>query len=371
MDGGVALIESSREGVDHQALRCLVSASNSDGVVQVLGAKQATAAAGEPAAAKGESTLSATGADFTIDVAIVRETFVALDEALCKPRGMGGLRSATRVIGTGPALRRFVPYLRVACSRECSFQVVEKSVQAAETASRLAQQGEQALALAPPAAAAQFGLEIVARGAEMDREGPRAELLAGSGAAGGSAGSGSSSIPAIEDVASALPSTHLSPRSSVGRYVLLTKTSIAEQLLASSTTRPTGASNGGESSADGVPSAADSVAVPAPRRASLVISLADRKGALGDVLSTMAQHGINLTKLESFPAGDARAYLSAASPGTGAESAGLHRPVFRFFVEAHVDESPEPLMRAARELRSGGARVRIVGIYDCGAPATT
>ena len=289
----------------------------------------------------------------------MRETFVTLDEVLCCPAGMAGLRAASRVVGTAAAIRRFAPYLRVACSRDCAYQVIDRSVSAAETVARLAQQGEQALALAPPAAAAQFQLKIVARGAEMDREGPRAELLAHSGA--GSADGGGAATSMLE-AAAALPSTHLSPRSSVGRFVLLTRASVAERLVRGSL-----AMSGGS---EGV-NAIKGEAWAAPRRASLVISLADRKGALGDVLGTMSNHGINLTKLESFPAGDARAYLAAVSPGTGAESAGLHRPVFRFFVEANVEKHADALMRAARVLRDGGARVRIVGVYDCGAPATT
>jgi len=181
----------------------------------------------------------------------------------------------------------------------------------------------------------------------MDKEGPSSAILSGH--------ESRLEPEALSTAIAALPSTHLSPRSRVARYVLIMRSTMAERLQQEAS---------GLHSIQGAPTSE-------LRRASIIISLADRKGALGDVLSTFSSLGISLSKIESFPAGDARAYLAAAAPEQGSHASGLHSPVFRFFVEAIVDATGSALLQAAHKLRTDGARVRIVGMYSQGTPATT
>jgi len=86
-----------------------------------------------------------------------------------------------------------------------------------------------------------------------------------------------------------------------------------------------------------------SVPVHVPCKTSVVVSLEDRAGALGEVLQAFARHGVNLTRIESRPV-----------PGTPPRS--------RFFVDMEGHAAEQRVSRALDEAGSRG-EVRIVGSY--------
>ena len=85
------------------------------------------------------------------------------------------------------------------------------------------------------------------------------------------------------------------------------------------------------------------VSEDAPCKTSVIVTLADRAGALGEVLQSFARHGVNLTRIESRPV-----------PGTP--------PRFRFFIDMEGHAAGQPVSRALEEARAH-ADVRVVGSY--------
>lgn len=86
--------------------------------------------------------------------------------------------------------------------------------------------------------------------------------------------------------------------------------------------------------------------VPADARAktSLVVALADRPGALGEILLRFASHGLSLTKLESRPIPDA--------PFT-----------YRFYVDVLGHAASAPFQQALAEVAGLTTELRILGTY--------
>ena len=82
----------------------------------------------------------------------------------------------------------------------------------------------------------------------------------------------------------------------------------------------------------------------APAKTSLVLSLADRPGALGDVLVRLAGRGLSLTKLESRPIPDA--------PFT-----------YRFYMDVLGHAASEPFHAALDDIRPLTTELRILGTY--------
>jgi chorismate mutase/prephenate dehydratase len=86
-------------------------------------------------------------------------------------------------------------------------------------------------------------------------------------------------------------------------------------------------------------------------KTSLVLALADRPGALGQVLMRFAAHGLSLTKLESRPIPDA--------PFT-----------YRFYVDVLGHAAGAPFQSALGELRTLTTELRVLGTYPAAqAPA--
>jgi len=85
------------------------------------------------------------------------------------------------------------------------------------------------------------------------------------------------------------------------------------------------------------------VAEDVPCKTSIILTLADRAGALGEVLQSFARHGVNLTRIESRPA-----------PGTP--------PRVRFFVDMDGHAAGQRVSRALDDARAH-AEVRVVGSY--------
>jgi prephenate dehydratase/chorismate mutase len=86
-----------------------------------------------------------------------------------------------------------------------------------------------------------------------------------------------------------------------------------------------------------------SVAPGVPCKTSVVVSLEDRAGSLGEVLQAFARHGVNLTRIESRPV-----------PGSPPRS--------RFFVDMEGHAAEQRVSRALDEARARG-EVRVVGSY--------
>ena len=80
-----------------------------------------------------------------------------------------------------------------------------------------------------------------------------------------------------------------------------------------------------------------------PCKTSVIVTLADRAGALDEVLQAFSRHGVNLTRIESRPV-----------PGTP--------PRFRFFVDMEGHAAGQSVSRALDEARAH-AEVRVVGSY--------
>ena len=91
--------------------------------------------------------------------------------------------------------------------------------------------------------------------------------------------------------------------------------------------------------------AREAPAVPedVPCKTSVILTLADRAGALDEVLQAFSRQGVNLTRIESRPV-----------PGTP--------PRFRFFVDMEGHAAGARVSRALEEAR-GHAEVRVVGSY--------
>jgi chorismate mutase/prephenate dehydratase len=88
----------------------------------------------------------------------------------------------------------------------------------------------------------------------------------------------------------------------------------------------------------------------ATAKTSLLLALADRPGALGEVLMKFAAHGLSLTKLESRPNPDA--------PFT-----------YRFYIDVIGHAAGEPFQRALADVKSLGSDVHVLGTYAAAAPA--
>lgn len=80
-----------------------------------------------------------------------------------------------------------------------------------------------------------------------------------------------------------------------------------------------------------------------PCKTSVILTLADRAGALGEVLQSFARHGVNLTRIESRPV-----------PGTPLR--------FRFFIDMEGHAAGQRVSRALEEARASG-ELRVVGSY--------
>jgi prephenate dehydratase/chorismate mutase len=85
------------------------------------------------------------------------------------------------------------------------------------------------------------------------------------------------------------------------------------------------------------------VAEDVPCKTSVIVTLADRAGALDEVLQAFSRQGVNLTRIESRPV--------AGSP-----------PRFRFFIDMEGHAAGQRVSRALDEARSH-AEVRVVGSY--------
>jgi chorismate mutase/prephenate dehydratase len=79
-------------------------------------------------------------------------------------------------------------------------------------------------------------------------------------------------------------------------------------------------------------------------KTSLMLSLADRPGALGEILSRFAVHGLSLTKIESRPIPNA--------PFT-----------YRFYVDVMGHAATEPFQAALDEVRSLTTELHVLGTY--------
>jgi chorismate mutase/prephenate dehydratase len=88
------------------------------------------------------------------------------------------------------------------------------------------------------------------------------------------------------------------------------------------------------------------VAADAPAKTSLVVSLADRPGALGEILMRFASRGLSLTKLESRPIPDA--------PFT-----------YRFYVDVLGHAASEAFQRVLEDVAGLTTELRILGTYAC------
>lgn len=86
------------------------------------------------------------------------------------------------------------------------------------------------------------------------------------------------------------------------------------------------------------------VADTAPAKTSLVLSLADRPGALGEILMRIAARGLSLTKLESRPLPDA--------PFT-----------YRFYVDVLGHAASEPFHAALSDIAPLTTELRVLGTY--------
>jgi prephenate dehydratase/chorismate mutase len=80
-----------------------------------------------------------------------------------------------------------------------------------------------------------------------------------------------------------------------------------------------------------------------PCKTSVIVTLADRAGALDEVLQSFSHQGVNLTRIESRPV--------AGSP-----------PRFRFFIDMEGHAAGQRVSRALEEARAH-ADVRVVGSY--------
>ncbi|MDE3071183.1 MAG: ACT domain-containing protein, partial [Pseudomonadota bacterium] len=84
-------------------------------------------------------------------------------------------------------------------------------------------------------------------------------------------------------------------------------------------------------------------------RTSLLITVNDKPGALYDVLSPFAKHGISLNRIESRPA-----------------HTGKWQYAFFIDVSGHVDQAP--LQAAVQEIGQSAATVRVLGSYPVALP---
>jgi chorismate mutase/prephenate dehydratase len=82
----------------------------------------------------------------------------------------------------------------------------------------------------------------------------------------------------------------------------------------------------------------------ATAKTSLVLTLADRPGVLGDILSRLAARGLSLTKLESRPIPEA--------PFT-----------YRFYADVLGHAASEPFQAALADIRPLTAHLRVLGTY--------
>jgi chorismate mutase/prephenate dehydratase len=86
------------------------------------------------------------------------------------------------------------------------------------------------------------------------------------------------------------------------------------------------------------------VAEGTPAKTSLVLSLADRPGALGEILMRFATRGLSLTKIESRPLPDA--------PFT-----------YRFYADVLGHAASEPFVAALAEIKPLTTELRVLGTY--------
>ena len=87
----------------------------------------------------------------------------------------------------------------------------------------------------------------------------------------------------------------------------------------------------------------------APAKTSLVLSLADRPGALGEILTHFATRGLSLTKLESRPIPQA--------PFT-----------YRFYVDVLGHAASAPFQAVLAELAPLTTELRVLGTYAAAMP---
>ncbi|HEY1558444.1 MAG TPA: prephenate dehydratase [Kofleriaceae bacterium] len=92
------------------------------------------------------------------------------------------------------------------------------------------------------------------------------------------------------------------------------------------------------------------LAPDAPAKTSLVVALADRSGALGEVLMRFAARGLSLTKLESRPIADA--------PFT-----------YRFYIDVLGHSASGPFQAVLAELEPLVTELRVLGTYEAAQPA--
>jgi len=91
------------------------------------------------------------------------------------------------------------------------------------------------------------------------------------------------------------------------------------------------------------------VAPDAAAKTSIVLALADRPGALGEILMRFAAHGLSLTKIESRPIPNA--------PFT-----------YRFYIDVLGHSAGEPFQKALAELAPLTTDLRILGTYAISSP---
>jgi chorismate mutase/prephenate dehydratase len=87
----------------------------------------------------------------------------------------------------------------------------------------------------------------------------------------------------------------------------------------------------------------------APHKTSLVLSLAHRPGALGEVLARLGAHGVNLTKLESRPV-----------PGRPFE--------YRFYLDLEGHAASQSVAGVLDEIRALAGELRVLGTYPRALP---
>ena len=88
----------------------------------------------------------------------------------------------------------------------------------------------------------------------------------------------------------------------------------------------------------------ESVVPTGSDKTTLWFTLADRAGALVEVLESFRREGINLSHIEKRPSGDAHwDYL--------------------FFIDAHAHEKDEPMQRALSVARTHCTRLEVLGSY--------
>jgi len=85
-----------------------------------------------------------------------------------------------------------------------------------------------------------------------------------------------------------------------------------------------------------------------PCKTSVMLQIAHRAGALGELLQTFSRHGVNLTRLESRPV-----------PGAPLRS--------RFFIDMEGHAAEQRVAKALEEARAHADVVKVVGAY----PAAT